>query len=320
MNTNYTFDEITAKIIARGSKASKIEWLTKEAGFDKEAAESTYALIMRITPREAPTRRQRRERREAIFEVMHFTVGVEIECVNVNRARIRQACAEHGISTRDDFHNYNHSDSNDTYKLMSDSSLQSSRGDRYPTCEIVSPVLNTLESLKTVCDIINEAGAKANSSCGLHVHFGASSFSGEVWRRVILNYARIEDIIDSFMPQSRRASNSCWCGSVRAAARRIELYNYNDYRSIRNAIGTRYSKVNLESFTRHNTIEFRQHGGTTNFEKIEKWINFLAAFLTWTINHEDLLTATTIDELPFLNAEQKRFFNGRRTYFANRAA
>ena len=36
--------------------------------------------------------------------------------------------------------------------------------------------------------------------------------------------------------------------------------------------GTRYVKVNAESFMRHGTVEFRQHSGTIEFEKISNWV------------------------------------------------
>ena len=312
MAQNYTIDEIRAKIIARGSKASKIDWLTKEVGMRKEDAENTYRIVIAsIPPREPATRSQRRAANRAIARALHFTVGVEIECTNVNRYRVREICAERGIQTHDDYNNYNHHDSETSYKFMSDSSIQRSRGDSFGTCEIVSPILHDLSSLETVCEVINEAGAKVNKSCGLHVHFGAAEFTAAQWQRIIANYGRIEAVIDSFMAPSRRGNESMWCRTIRVHAERIEMMWCPTFEDMRREIDGRYHKVNLEAYSRHKTIEFRQHAGTTDFKKIEAWVNFLAAFLTYSINNETLLTATTIDELPFLDAEQKSFFNRR---------
>lgn len=311
-NTTFTFDEIRARIIGRGSKASKIDWLCKEAGFKAEDAEATYRLIMMVSPRPAATRRERREAREAVYELIHFTVGVEMECTNVNRSAVRRACDERGIATHDDYHCYNHRDSQDSYKLMSDGSLRPSRGDMYSTCEIVTPVLNDLSSLKTVCEVLNAAGCKVNKTCGLHVHFGAADFTDAQWRRIIINYARIEDIIDGFMAPSRQGDGCTWCRSIKNHARQIETMTDPTFAQMRYAFGEdRYHKVNLEAFQRHHTIEFRQHAGTINFTKIENWVNFLAGLLTYSIKNEELLTATTIDELPFLSASQKRYFKSR---------
>ena len=36
---------------------------------------------------------------------------------------------------------------------------------------------------------------------------------------------------------------------------------------LKGRIGNRYHKVNLEAYSRHKTVEFRQHSGTTNFTK-----------------------------------------------------
>lgn len=300
----YTFDEITAKIIAVGGKASKINWLVNEAGYNRVDAESTYRLIMMLHP-EANVPASRR------FRVQHFTVGVELECVNVNRDAVRLACAARGIATRDDYHNYNHCDSADTYKLMSDSSLHGDGDDVYDTCEIVTPVLNDLSSLKTVCEVLNAAGCKVNKSCGLHVHFGASRFTDAQWRRIVCNYGRIERIIDGFMPVSRRGNNSQWCDSIVEQALRVEARPGITRESIKYEIGGRYHKVNLEAYSRHQTIEFRQHSGTINFEKIENWVNFLAGLLSYSIQNEALIEANTVEDLPFLTRAQKDFFKAR---------
>ena len=44
-------------------------------------------------------------------------------------------------------------------------------------------------------------------------------------------------------------------------------------------VGTRYKTVNLACFSRYGTIEFRQHQGTHNGEKIVSWIKFVVALL-----------------------------------------
>jgi len=308
MAQNYTLDEIKARIIAVGTKASKIKWLTEEAGYNREDAESTYRLIMMLNPEAEAASRLANAR------AIHFTMGVELECINVNRNEVRRLCTERGIETRDDYLAYNHRDSETTYKLMSDASLVGASNDPYSPCEIVTPVLRNLNSLKTVCEVINEAGAKVNKTCGLHVHFGAKDFTDAQWYRIICNYGRIEDIIDSFMPASRRGEAQ-WCASVKNHARNLEARANRGQRitfgDCRYELGSRYHKVNLEAFSRHRTIEFRQHSGTTNFTKIENWVKFLAAFLTYSIRNERLIEATNIDELPFLNEAQKNYFKNR---------
>ena len=164
------------------------------------------------------------------------------------------------------------------------------------------------------CETINAAGAQVNKSCGLHVHFGAKDFTIAQWVRIIRNYAAIESVIDSFMPVSRRANNNCYCKSIEMPAQRIAQNRISDMYDIRDAFcNNRYYKLNVMSFSNHKTIEFRQHSGTTDFTKIENWINFLRAFLEYSLNNESIISASSIDELPFLTAAQKSYYNNRKS-------
>lgn len=45
--------------------------------------------------------------------------------------------------------------------------------------------------------------------------------------------------------------------------------------------GSRYYKVNANSFSVHNTVEFRQHSGTIEIERMENWIRFLDALVKY---------------------------------------
>ena len=75
--------------------------------------------------------------------------------------------------------------------------------------------------------------------------------------------------------------------------------------------GDRYYKVNAESYTRHKTIEFRQHQGSTNYKKIEMWVKFCAKLVGWSRNN-----VFTSEDIPFLNKEEKAFFQSRKDAFA----
>jgi hypothetical protein len=77
----------------------------------------------------------------------------------------------------------------------------------------------------------------------------------------------------------------------------------------------RYYKINPISYLRHGTIEFRQHQGSTSYEKISKWIEFCVKLVDW--SRENRLTdyVRTIDEIPFLNAAEKRYFKARKEQF-----
>ena len=297
----YSIDDIKARIIARGSKASKINWLVNEAGFNKADAENTYKLLISVCDRP----------RTISNRPIRFTMGVELECTNVNISGVINACRTRNINISGDGRGYYHSNGNDGFEVKHDGSLESSAGDTYGTAEIVSPILHNLDSLKSLCGVLNEGGVTVNKTCGCHVHLGASQFTDAMWYRIVCNYARLEALIDSFMPKSRRGDENTYCRSIVAKAHVVEGRPNISFEEMRRYFGSRYYKVNLQAYATHKTIEFRQHGGTTSFTKIENWVNFVAGLCAWSMRHEELISATSIDEIPFLNAEQKAFFKNR---------
>ena len=298
------FDTLKAIALSNMPQSAKVKEMQKVGKMSASAARAQIETI--IFMNRGCSTATRTATATAVEAALRFTIGVEIECFNINKeAVIRTLSAKKvkAIAT-----GYNHTDYTDTYKLGSDCSIQG-----YDSCEVVSPILHNLNSLKKVCDVINEAGAQVNKSCGLHVHFGAKDFTVAQWSRIIRNYAALESIIDSFMPASRRGGNNHYCKSVQNAARHLEAYPASDMYDIRDAFNNdRYHKVNVMSFTNHKTIEFRHHSGTTDFKKIENWINFLRNLIEYSINNETIISASSIDEIPFLTAAQKRYFNERR--------
>lgn len=75
--------------------------------------------------------------------------------------------------------------------------------------------------------------------------------------------------------------------------------------------GDRYFKVNACSYTRHQTIEFRQHQGSTDFEKISNWVNFCAKLVAWSKKNVLSSEIDFIDDIPFLTKKEKSFFKSR---------
>ncbi len=237
------------------------------------------------------------------FDFSKLTFGVEIECYNVVRNDLIIKGTRKGLSVRSE--GYNHTDNQHYYKIVSDGSLEGVN-----TNEVVSPILqgnDGLNSLKRLCEALNEIDAKVNRSCGLHVHIGAASMTDAHYIRIIRNYQRLERIIDSFMPLSRRANNNGFCRSLQG----FDFSRCMTKRDVYDLMNSRYYKINGHAYFRHQTIEFRQHSGTTDYEKISNWIAFLAALVKYSEKNE-ITTCATIDEIPFLSDEQKAYFNNRR--------
>ena len=301
--TNY-FDKVRTIVLDKGTKKSKIERLQKECNCTAYQAETFYnSLFSELSFVRAQNLRD---------AALRFTIGVEIECYGLDKQRALEAIAARGLRAYET--GYNHNDSKTHYKLGYDGSINGPM-----PCEVVSPILKNLKSLKEVCEVITEAGARVNRSCGLHVHFGAEKFTSAQWVRIVKNYAAIEPVIDSFMPESRRGDNNIYCHSLERPVERLsEAFGDVDMRGLQSAFGDdRYFKVNVMAYNTHKTIEFRQHSGTTEYEKIKNWIDFLTAFLNWSLKHEEIMSANSIDELPFLSNKQKEYYNNRKATLQN---
>jgi hypothetical protein len=215
-----------------------------------------------------------------------FTFGVEIECylpVGKTHADLAAAISAAEIPCASEI--YNHAP-REAWKVVTDGSL----GDYSRGAEVVSPVLKGPEGLDAVrraAIAIQAFGATVDRRCGLHVHVGVpegrrpGSFSTEpqspvaieFMKRVGAIYAKHEPAIDGCLAPSRRVNN--YCKAVGWAARAASAETLQDLQRVTN--NDRYCKVNLMSYWRHGTVEFRQHSGTVESNKIINWIRFCLA-------------------------------------------
>lgn len=238
-----------------------------------------------------------------------YTFGVEIECYHANRTELLMQALAYGVKLESQ--GYNHTDSHETFKIVSDGSLSGVDNN-----EIVSPVLSGnkkgLDQIKAITKCLDGVGARVNRSCGLHVHIGTKNLSFEQYLNVFKNYAALERLIDTFMPESRRGDNAMY-------ARSLSEFNFNDvhtHQDLERMMGSRYYKVNAYAWSRHNTIEFRQHSGTTDYKKISNWVKFCAKLVAWSRTNVFETIPVRIQDIPFLNEEEKQFFATRATSLA----
>ena len=229
--------------------------------------------------------------------------GIEIEAYNCDKQRLARELSEAGIDVA--VEGYNH-DTRNHWKLVSDGSLSGN-----DTFELVSPILEGeagLQELQKVCWVLDYCDVKVNNSCGLHIHMDAADFTIETWRNLAITYRHLEPVIDAFMPNTRRNNTFCKRLSGISESRIREAQTIQDLRGVfRN---DRYHKLNLEAYARHRTVEFRQHGGTTNFTKMENWIRFAANMITFA-KQGMVNTGCSLANIPFLTADQKIFFKLR---------
>ena len=248
-----------------------------------------------------------RRTQEQLLEGLTF--GVEIECVNAASELIHERAAENNLSIN--YERYNHTDNTRYYKFVSDASLQGVN-----PIECVSPVLcgkKGFNSLENCCKTLNEAGCSVNKSTGLHVHIGGVTNPNQ-YINVFQNYKMLEDVIDTFMARSRRCDNSHWCKTLKD-------HDFSDCHTIHDVQDElrydRYHRVNAEAYNRHQTIEFRQHAGTINYEKISMWVKFCIRLVVWSADNVLTEPINSINEIPFLTAKEKKFFTNRAEQLAS---
>jgi hypothetical protein len=214
------------------------------------------------------------------------TFGVELEFILPHRVATL-ATRLNAVNITCYSEHYNHY-TRDYWKIVSDATVHSETG--YTPMELVSPPLRGLDGLRqleTVCMVLNELNAKVNRSCGLHVHHDARNLELQEWKSIVKSYIKYEDTIDLLMAPSRRGNGNQWSRSLKGSYAGYtvnELWarvdrSYDVY-NLQQMFGTRYIKLNLEASTLHGTVEYRQHGGTTNFTKIAAWVALTQGFVT----------------------------------------
>jgi hypothetical protein len=216
---------------------------------------------------------------------MPLDFGIEIECFIPGQTAFRNRVAE-GIA-RDvteagapmAYEGYNHHRRNH-WKIVTDASLSGPAG--YLGLEFVSPPLNDegVPQIDAVCRVLQANGARTNKSCGLHVHIGAQHLGLDTLKRLALLYIENEDVIDSLMPPSRRRNaNERYLASPKATADLGMIRRAVNVQQIAGGVRgglspNRFTKLNLTSYWKHGTVEFRQHSGTVDAEKIKRWVYF----------------------------------------------
>ena len=223
---------------------------------------------------------------------MNRKFGVEIEAYGVSKTTLARELRLAGIDCV--VEGYNHTTKN-YWKVVSDCSLEGNE-----TFELVSPILNGengLAQIEKVCSVLTRLGAKVNKSCGLHVHIDARDMDASKLKNVCKMWMKYESCFDSILPASRR--ENVYCKGIRnkfltldAAFEAIDSTNTaGGLTTVMNKSGystSRYHKLNLESLGRHGTIEFRQHSGTVDAEKINNWVMLVGGFV------ESAISAKTI--------------------------
>lgn len=244
--------------------------------------------------------------------VFNRSFGIELEIIHNNKRELCDAIRARGVLC--EIEGYNHS-TRRHWKIVSDASVNGGY-------ELVSPVLKGqrgLDEVKAVSEALAEVGAMINRSCGFHSHFGTDDFkdSISVWRNLYINYATLEEDIDAFMPPSRRHNR--YCSSLKVRSWRSKMENAQTLVDLERAVTnrSRYFKLNSQSYWRHGTVEFRQHSGTIEFDKIKNWLLFCARFVDFSKREKlDRGGERTLEK--FLDRDLAAFYKQRKQKFERR--
>ena len=199
-------------------------------------------------------------------------IGIELEII-VPAPEYREflTAAQAVIDLR--VERYNHT-RRTWWKTQDDVSLHASSAWR--VVEIVSPPLMPLElftQTKALCEVLERFGASANKSCGFHVHHDAVKFTTKRLQYTMNLAIKSEKALDCLVPASRRGNANHMCKSnVDIANTWITEGGRVRGDRERGEERFRYYKLNLAAYIRHETIEWRQHSGTVEFEKIVLWV------------------------------------------------
>ena len=238
------------------------------------------------------------------------TFGIEIECfLNQDRMTFADTYNTMSSEARKNQSIYFAPDSyghwlRDKWVLGYDTTIRSHAENQRVSVELTScPIkFSELDNIKPILKSLKDGGATVNKSCGFHCHIDAKDLSIKDVKKIMINYLIYEEVIAFMHPYSRR-----WNAGYASSTRNVDTSQIdtafrnattNDLiKKIRRArnweklfltcssYDPRYVKLNIKglyqyhtrtghSSGRTGTIEFRQHGGTIDQDKIINWISF----------------------------------------------
>jgi hypothetical protein len=228
--------------------------------------------------------------------------GIEIETIGQTRSRVAEAIrgvvggtVQH-IGTPYCYDPYDViAEDGRRWRVMADSSL--SAAPRLQA-EVVSPILRyeDIETLQEVVRAVRRAGAKVDSSCGIHVHVDAARFDAKSVRNLVKIFNKQEELIMHALQVSEERRRR-WCRGVNQDfLAKIEKdrpssleemnrawYGYRNERPTHYDT-TRYAALNLHNIWFRGTIEIRAFNATLHAGRIKAYLQFTLALAAKAIN------------------------------------
>ena len=257
--------------------------------------------------------------------------GVEVEMTGITRGQAAHALADYfGTEAQYTGGTYGTWTVKDprwrTWKLVSDSSILAERktssgyevipdddeGRDY-WVEMVTPKLtyDELPVLQECVRRVRQAGAKVNSSCGIHVHVDASNHNRQSLKNLIgIMYSKEDILFKALQVNENRAAR--WCKKVRepmlCEARKLssdetkdltdleQIWYEGDVASGEHYNKTRYYALNLHSVFYRGTVEWRCFNSTLHAGKVAAYVNLCLAISAQAIAQRSTVMRKTHSE------------------------
>jgi hypothetical protein len=222
------------------------------------------------------------------------TFGIEFEFIGDMHA-VARAMRARGLECQ--VESYNHRDSDTAWKVVPDGSV-------FGGGELVSPRLSGdagREAVRLACEALQSTGARVSTATGTHVHHDARDMDLAAVKRFAMLWHDAQNVIDAMVAPSRRGYRSY-----------TAPLDGNDMSVIQNArtmrdLGraARMRSLNVTAYSRHQTMEIRQHQGTLNARKILAWVSFGQAMFEAAVNQTTVPLTSVQAMVQALNLEDE---------------
>ena len=253
--------------------------------------------------------------------------GVEVEMTGITRRQAAEALAAYFGTEPQYLGTYYDTwgvtdPAGKVWKLMRDSSIRAERktADGYETVgrgeyqvEMVTPKLTYAElpKLQECVRRVRKAGAKANGSCGIHVHVDASNHNRQSLKNLIgIMYSKEDILFKALQVSESRAER--WCKKVREPllrqARTLssdettdltqleQVWYEGDVADREHYNWTRYHALNLHSVFYRGTVEWRCFNSTLHAGKVAAYVNLCLAISAQAIAQRSTVMRKTHSE------------------------
>jgi hypothetical protein len=223
----------------------------------------------------------------ATLKTLRF--GIEIETVGLDRERLARAIqGAVGGTVGSDYRSWHVTDAKArTWRVVPDGSL--SGGER--SGEIVSPILayEDIDDLQSVVRAVRTAGARSDSSTGIHIHVDGSRFEAKGVTNLVKTIHKQERLLEHALGISEQRLGR-YCRPIEPAfIERLETRRPRTLQQVSEAWygranvradrydSSRYHGLNLNSLFFRGTIEFRYFNGTLHAGEVKGFVQLVLA-------------------------------------------